>query len=363
MKLTLPKDGRRRMRTEDEAHVHVHFGTLPSLTPSGTLDWSRAHPGMSAKRAAEAAGKNKKEQDQAYRSAMIAYQDDLFEKVSKGWGHDRVGPRRARVSRMEALSARKLAETEATAKKMAVAEILFAAIESGDLIRIDLSNRRVGIASREAKARERIVDALGAADAPLLCLVDTILRQRRETEEIRAKLLKASEEQARQQELLLAELNLTRRRAEEIIATAEKEAAEIRSAALQEAAQQNAEREALNELTDAVRKGVLVEIRTDGLPVIDGEDAALEKRIDVAVEVAAPAAVAGLRNLLHSVRVFREKAKTEACRIGYEDGRARAKEIILKVPALLNASLLAYQRGDLVWVPPSGSNLTLGARA
>ncbi|WP_157234846.1 hypothetical protein [Methylosinus sp. LW4] len=86
---------------EDEPRAHLHFFILPSLTQNNTLNWSGAHPGLAAKRSAAQAKQDKKSQDRAYRGAMRAFQDAYYNAVSDFFHHQRFGPRRARVSRME----------------------------------------------------------------------------------------------------------------------------------------------------------------------------------------------------------------------------------------------------------------------
>jgi hypothetical protein len=85
----------------DEDRLHLHFYTLPILNRDHTLDWTRAHPGLAAKRRAAAAGQSKIEQERQYRAAMRELQDDFHRSVSQLHGHTRYGPRRERTSRME----------------------------------------------------------------------------------------------------------------------------------------------------------------------------------------------------------------------------------------------------------------------
>jgi hypothetical protein len=98
------------LKHTDEPRPHIHFATLPSLNANMSLDWTWAHPGMKAKRAAAKLGKDKQEQEKAYRDALAALLDDLYNAVSRSWGHARVGPVRTRVTRMEAVAMRRIRE-------------------------------------------------------------------------------------------------------------------------------------------------------------------------------------------------------------------------------------------------------------
>ena len=101
----------------DENRPHLHFAALPSLGSSGALDWTHAHPGMRDKRAAAAQGKSKREQEKAYREALIVHQNSFYEDVGSQWGHARVGPMRERITRMEALAKQKFAQMEEDLKR------------------------------------------------------------------------------------------------------------------------------------------------------------------------------------------------------------------------------------------------------
>jgi hypothetical protein len=85
----------------DENTRSLHFFTLPSLTDDSRLDWRRAHPGLAAKRRAEQAGANKREQEREYRSAMRRMDDQFQEVVINGLGRDRFGPGRGMGARRE----------------------------------------------------------------------------------------------------------------------------------------------------------------------------------------------------------------------------------------------------------------------
>jgi len=63
------------------------------------LNVNRLHPGRYAKIVAEAA--DHKNAERSYRKGIRLWQDLFYRDVSKFFGHDRYGPRRARVSRRE----------------------------------------------------------------------------------------------------------------------------------------------------------------------------------------------------------------------------------------------------------------------
>jgi hypothetical protein len=85
----------------DENQRHLHFFVLPRLASTDCINWTSAHPGILAKRNAESAGQDKREQESCYREAMRTFQDQFFHEVSEFFRHARFGPKRERVSRME----------------------------------------------------------------------------------------------------------------------------------------------------------------------------------------------------------------------------------------------------------------------
>jgi hypothetical protein len=85
----------------DEEFLHLHFYVVPLLGPNLRLDMREIHPGERMKADAAEAGACKKFQDAAYRSGMSRWQDDYWVEVGKNFGHDRYGPRRQRVNRMQ----------------------------------------------------------------------------------------------------------------------------------------------------------------------------------------------------------------------------------------------------------------------
>lgn len=79
----------------DEAHRHCHF----YMVPLPGEDFGAVHEGVAARQAAYAAGKKKGQQNKAYCDAMSAWQDDIWQKVSRHFGLARIGPRRRRLTR------------------------------------------------------------------------------------------------------------------------------------------------------------------------------------------------------------------------------------------------------------------------
>jgi hypothetical protein len=83
----------------EEAHLHLHFYTLPRLAADNRLDFSKAHPGRQALSDAVDRGVQPAAQQAAYTQAMIVFQDRYHAQVSRFFGHARVGPRRERFDR------------------------------------------------------------------------------------------------------------------------------------------------------------------------------------------------------------------------------------------------------------------------
>jgi hypothetical protein len=109
----------------DEDRLHLHFYVVPELKADGRLDLDEIHPGRRMKLAAAEAGASKKVQDAAYRRGMERWQDEFHYDVSRGFGHERFLPRRARVIRQER-QAQKRVEKEAARRR---AELELAQVE------------------------------------------------------------------------------------------------------------------------------------------------------------------------------------------------------------------------------------------
>jgi len=93
------------VRHEDESHYHIHAYVVP--TGDTEMRALRHHPGVTAKRAAMAAGPEdgedskalSKRGDAAYKNAMRAWQDSYHETVGIPCGLARLGPRRRNLPR------------------------------------------------------------------------------------------------------------------------------------------------------------------------------------------------------------------------------------------------------------------------
>jgi len=114
----------------DERFVHLHFYGVPPLDDDRKLDLGAVHPGRAAKIEAAAVGAPKRDQDAAYRAGMRRFQDRFHHDVSSKFGHDRFGPRRARVVRQEQLMRRDLDDERARLRQAADREIAQAAAEA-----------------------------------------------------------------------------------------------------------------------------------------------------------------------------------------------------------------------------------------
>jgi hypothetical protein len=86
-------------RHTDETYCHLHFGVIPKLNASGSIDLSSYHPGLAAQRAVKINKKSAK--DHAYKSAMGKFQNEYFLAVGIKNGLLRYGPRRRRLTRKE----------------------------------------------------------------------------------------------------------------------------------------------------------------------------------------------------------------------------------------------------------------------
>lgn len=85
----------------DERYPHLHFYVVPELRDDGRLDINQIHPGRRAKAAAAAAGAGHNDKERAYRQGMRQWQDHFHRAVSALFRHERYGPRRQRVNRLQ----------------------------------------------------------------------------------------------------------------------------------------------------------------------------------------------------------------------------------------------------------------------
>ena len=98
----------------DEQNPHLHFYAVP--LPGERFEV--LHEGRKAAQAVKQASKPKGEQNQAYKAAMRAYQDDFYEHVGKYHGLARIGPQRQRLSRSAWKAQQKASETMADAHRI-----------------------------------------------------------------------------------------------------------------------------------------------------------------------------------------------------------------------------------------------------
>jgi hypothetical protein len=107
----------------DEKYPHLHFWVVPDFTAGHRLQISSVHPGYGAASAAAEAGETRKQQQNAYKQAMKAWQDDYHQEVGVKHGLTRVGPRRQRLTRAEWIEQQRqaaaLAESHANVRQYA----------------------------------------------------------------------------------------------------------------------------------------------------------------------------------------------------------------------------------------------------
>ncbi len=100
---------------DDEAHPHLHFYVIPEVGER----LEDIHEGFKASKEAKAQGKLKGEQNQAYKAAMRAWQDDFSNTVAMRFGLTRLGPGRRRLTRKQWVLEQKQAQFFADAKARA----------------------------------------------------------------------------------------------------------------------------------------------------------------------------------------------------------------------------------------------------
>ena len=79
----------------DEAYPHLHY----YIVPKDGEEFNKLHPGLAAKFEAKHAKKNTSEQNIEYKAAMVNFQTNFFERVSRKFGMLRDGPKKERVPR------------------------------------------------------------------------------------------------------------------------------------------------------------------------------------------------------------------------------------------------------------------------
>lgn len=91
----------------DEDYPHVHFFGLPMLTADFRLNFDAVHPGRKSAGEAAARGACRPAVRSAYVAAMVDWQDNYHRHVSARFGHQRLGPRRKRVTRERHMAIRR----------------------------------------------------------------------------------------------------------------------------------------------------------------------------------------------------------------------------------------------------------------
>lgn len=81
----------------DESHPHLHFYVIPELGQR----FDTIHQGRAASAEVAAAGGVKGLQNQAYKAAMRAFQDEFYDRVGIAHGFTRIGPAKRRLTREE----------------------------------------------------------------------------------------------------------------------------------------------------------------------------------------------------------------------------------------------------------------------
>ncbi len=156
----------------DEEYLHIHFYAVPQLLSNSRLNLREIHAGARMKADAAEAGACKKVQDAAYRSGMSRWQDDFWYAVSRFFGHDRFGPKRRRVSRIQRQMEKRMDAETARQQAIHVAERdRFEAEMAQRLADLDRERAQIGVAVRRdydrsiGKLREGCITLKGRFDA------------------------------------------------------------------------------------------------------------------------------------------------------------------------------------------------------
>ncbi|MBY3531845.1 hypothetical protein HFN68_02635 [Rhizobium laguerreae] len=144
------------VRHEDESHYHIHAYIVPDADTE--MRALRHHPGVTAKRAAMAAGPADAEDskamskrgDAAYKGAMREWQDSYHEVVGVPCGLARLGPGRRNLSRAE--WQRDKAQARALKDALDRAKVVKGKVESYVAAKKDESESMVSMAASEAAA-------------------------------------------------------------------------------------------------------------------------------------------------------------------------------------------------------------------
>ncbi|NLH79879.1 MAG: hypothetical protein GX458_03415 [Phyllobacteriaceae bacterium] len=99
----------------DEPFPHLHLLAVPPLDPTGVLSVETISAQHRAQGEKRRDGGGRAEQRKAFRAAAVELQDAFHLDVGAPCGLERLGPRRQRLTRQEALARRKVKEAEAAA--------------------------------------------------------------------------------------------------------------------------------------------------------------------------------------------------------------------------------------------------------
>ncbi|NLH83787.1 MAG: hypothetical protein GX458_23500, partial [Phyllobacteriaceae bacterium] len=106
----------------DEPFPHLHLLAVPPLDAEGVLTVETISAPHCAQGEKRRAGGGRAEQRKAFRAAAVELQDTYYITVGAPCGLERLGPKRQRLTRQEALARRKVKEAEAVAAAAKEAE-------------------------------------------------------------------------------------------------------------------------------------------------------------------------------------------------------------------------------------------------
>lgn len=166
------------IRHTDETHWHIHAFVVNSRDPE--LKAIGYHPGVVAKRAVKAAGRQpgedgktlNKRADMAYQGAMRAWQDSYHESVALPCGLTRLGPKRRRLTRVEWHAE----QVQAAALKRAVERA--AAVDANGREYIDRTKAEVRAIKVDAAKIRAAADRLKGIGGAFRAVVDGIQESR-----------------------------------------------------------------------------------------------------------------------------------------------------------------------------------------
>lgn len=159
----------------DEPFPHLHFLAIPPLDPAGVLSVETISAPHRAQGEKRRDGGGRAEQHKAFRAAAVELQDAYHLAVGAPCGLERLGPKRQRLTRQEALARRKVKEAEAAAA--AAKEVEWAAREK---------RMRDEVDAYRSRCAEAAADAINDANAEI----------RERTRAIRAEVQRIAEERA-----------------------------------------------------------------------------------------------------------------------------------------------------------------------